>query len=133
MTQQPLNKSSQPNGRITLPFVPPSVNHAYITTCKNGRVLRFPTKDAKSFKEQVALACRTAGVTSPIPKGTNVLLQATYVLPNNRARDLDNLLKMTQDGMNGIVFEDDNQVTRIIASKSIEKGVAHTEILWWVL
>lgn len=42
-----------------------------------------------------------------------------FYLPDNRKRDLDNLLKPLLDALNGIVYLDDKQVTSIFMRKKI--------------
>jgi Holliday junction resolvase RusA-like endonuclease len=48
-----------------------------------------------------------------------------FVLPDNRRKDLDNLSKAVLDGMNGIVYADDKQITRLVLEKQVggEPGV----------
>ena len=51
----------------------------------------------------------TAAVFSEPFEGP-VSLNATFLLPDRRRRDIDNLTKSVLDGMNGIAFVDDSQV-----------------------
>ncbi|MGQ7788187.1 RusA family crossover junction endodeoxyribonuclease [Nesterenkonia sp. K-15-9-6] len=42
-----------------------------------------------------------------------------FIMPNRRRVDIDNLAKTVLDGLNGIAYEDDAQVTRLTAVKSV--------------
>ena len=55
----------------------------------------------------------------------NLEVTLLFVLPDNRRKDLDNLSKAVLDGMNGIVYADDKQITRLILEKQVggEPGV----------
>lgn len=52
----------------------------------------------------------------PIFEG-NIILQCRFYLQNNRRVDVDNLLKLVQDALNGFAFKDDSQIIRVIAAK----------------
>ena len=49
-------------------------------------------------------------------------LTIDVVYPDNRRRDLQNTFASVCDALNGIVYEDDSQITSISATKRIEKG-----------
>ena len=42
-----------------------------------------------------------------------------YVMANRRRVDIDNLIKLTLDGLNGFAYKDDAQVVRIQATKEV--------------
>jgi len=44
------------------------------------------------------------------------------VYPDKRRRDLQNCFASVCDALNGIVYEDDSQITSISATKRVEKG-----------
>ena len=52
----------------------------------------------------------------PIFEG-NVILRCRFFLQDNRRVDVDNLLKLVQDALNGVAFVDDSQITRLVAGK----------------
>lgn len=73
---------------------------------KNNRTYQ-PVEDANA-EEHTAHALRQAY------RGrheSNVALVATFVLPDKRTRDNDNLMKHLLDSANGVIFHDDRQVT----------------------
>lgn len=51
-----------------------------------------------------------------------------FVFDDNRSRDVDNCLKAVMDGLNGVAWTDDSQVTETHASKTVEPGRARTEV-----
>ena len=70
-------------------------------------------------------------VTFPVPpsyskKRTEACL--SDVEKHTKKPDLDNVVKICLDGMNGIVFKDDSQITSIYATK-VYGTVAKVEIL----
>ena len=70
-------------------------------------------------------------VTFPVPpsyskKRTEACLNDTE--KHTKKPDLDNVVKICLDGMNGIVFKDDSQITSIYATK-VYGTVAKVEIL----
>jgi crossover junction endodeoxyribonuclease RusA len=44
-----------------------------------------------------------------------------FVCPDNRRGDLDNLVKLVLDALNGVAWYDDKSVTRIVASLSVDR------------
>lgn len=57
-----------------------------------------------------------------------VEVEAMVYFPDNRRRDIDNVLKGLLDGMNGVVYEDDSQVQRIIISKQVDRQSPRVEV-----
>ncbi len=55
-----------------------------------------------------------------------VSLHLTFVLPDRRRRDIDNLAKSIMDGMNGVAFVDDSQVVFHEAQKVVDKSCCCT-------
>ena len=45
------------------------------------------------------------------------------------AKDLDNMLKFTLDWMNGIIYDDDQNVMKIVAEKNQEQAEYGSEII----
>lgn len=49
-------------------------------------------------------------------------VRATFVFADKRRRDVDNCLKAVLDALNGIAWNDDDQVVRATATKALEPG-----------
>jgi crossover junction endodeoxyribonuclease RusA len=110
--------------KAKLPW-PPSVNHYWVHT-KSGRVFIGPR--GLAFREAVKLAVR-----GQPPLGANHVFMTIEALPpDNRRRDLDNILKCLLDSFEHAgVYNDDSQVKHIDAQMlPPEKG---TEGFVWVV
>lgn len=112
--------------KLILPL-PPSLNHAYITT-KTGK--RIMTNTMRQYKESVSWQVKAA-VKKPYPK----LNKISYVFyhKDNRVRDIDNLLKGIRDCLKGTLVVDDCW-QRIheenIKSAGIDRKNPRVEICW---
>ena len=101
---------------IEMPF-PPSVNHYWGSSGRR----RFVSKRGKEFQRDVAIAWAASGhktLEGPIE------LYVAALFPDNRRRDLDNLLKATQDALEHAgAYEDDGQIHRLaIWREGVEDG-----------
>lgn len=87
--------------RIELPY-PPTINHYYERARGNKTIV---SKRGKRFREEVALACRSA----PTLHGKLRVVAEAYP-PDHRTRDLDNLLKPLLDALElaGVYANDGN-------------------------
>ena len=95
----------------------------------------FPTQNSRAFMERIRAAGASAMLgLAPFSGSVQILVFVVYEVPasfskKKRARvlsldqpywgpyDLDNYLKCVLDGLKGVAFEDDRQVTRITADK----------------
>jgi crossover junction endodeoxyribonuclease RusA len=88
---------------ITLPW-PPSLNTYWRQY--NGRAIL--SEKGRSYRRAVMTLClqqRVETITGPIK------MEIVAYRPDNRKRDLDNLLKAALDGMaKGLIYEDDAQI-----------------------
>lgn len=86
-----------------------------------GRGRGFTPARIKAWQSDVGwtaqLAMRALGLVDPIAESLTVEL--TFFLKDARRVDLDNLAKCAQDGMNGVVWEDDQQNIRLVLDKYI--------------
>ena len=67
---------------------------------------------------QALMAIRAINRSDPIPKSATIRVTLDFHLGNKRRIDLDNLSKAVLDGLNGIVWVDDQQVTQLTITKS---------------
>ena len=67
----------------------------------------------------------------PIPKGgskaTKQKMVQGYIRPVTRP-DLDNYIKTVMDALNGVAYDDDSQIVKVIAEKVYVDGNPYTEI-----
>ena len=87
---------------LELPY-PPSVNN-YWKIARNRVII---SKKGKEYKKKVEMLCRNL-----IPFHANKRLSVTILCfpPDNRRRDLDNVLKALLDSIEGSAYIDDSQI-----------------------
>ena len=86
-------------------------------TGRNGRI--YTPKKSRSYEETVGWAGKQVfknPYDGPVQLQVNVYLSAP-------GGDLDNYVKSIQDGLNGIAWRDDRQVTRLKAGLFVRPGV----------
>lgn len=89
--------------KVTLPY-PPSVNR-YLRFSPKGWA--YTTKEAKTYKQGAKLRALTQGMR-PVTEGEVALSLAVY-RPRKRG-DIDNVLKVLLDALNGVAYVDDGQI-----------------------
>ena len=109
-------------GIHTLPFTPPSINHVYIHL-KNGR--KVLNKDGKEFIRKVRELLEGA---EKINKPTPVMLSVIFQYTDRRRRDIDNCMKVLQDSLEGVLFDDDCQIVMLKAEKLLGCTEAKTTL-----
>jgi crossover junction endodeoxyribonuclease RusA len=55
------------------------------------------------------------------PLAGSLAVSVDFYLPDRRRRDLDNLSKAVLDACNGVVWEDDQQVTQLHITKQFDR------------
>ncbi len=94
--------------RLTLPE-PPSANRLW----RNGRGRTYTDAAAHEFKLATRVACAKAGITRVVfPTGTPVAVTLTWYR-QRKAGDTSNRIKVVEDALNGIVWDDDKQVSEL--------------------
>lgn len=74
----------------------------------NGNV--YTPKETEAYEEKVGLYARAAKVPL-VKRPRRVALQLAVFLKNPLVGDADNYVKSVMDGLNGVAYEDDCQVT----------------------
>lgn len=96
---------------------------AAISTNRYWRTFRGMTvvsKEAKAYKQEAGLRARLAGLREPLTGPVSLVIRMLPKLTKkgeaSKTRcDLDNILKVAIDSLNGIAYVDDKQVVRILA------------------
>lgn len=107
----------------TLPitFFVPGIPRAKQSFRVAGHGRGFTPARVKAWQSDIGWAAqlhmRALGMVDPLPG--NLIVHLTFFLKNACRVDLDNLAKAAQDGMNGIVWVDDQQNVRLILDKYI--------------
>ena len=102
--------------KFTIPGIPPSVNHLYLTTCSGKRIM---TKEGRAWMEEARYYLPDEIILDKV----DVTLRFYY--PDNRRRDLDNSMKVTLDLL---PLKDDSQVYALRASKLVDKDNPRVEV-----
>ncbi len=76
-------------------------------------------------EKHVAFVLRAAGLR-PLPGPVHLLVR--FFRGTARRCDIDNLVKLVMDALNGIAWTDDDQVVLLTASKLIDREKPRTEI-----
>jgi len=94
---------------LTLPY-PPSINHYWRRVGSRTLISR----EGRAFRKNVCALLGGGGPRKP-PVGGRIALRMDAFPPDRRRRDLDNLLKCTQDSLaHAGVFEDDSQIDLLV-------------------
>jgi Holliday junction resolvase RusA-like endonuclease len=90
--------------------IPPSVNAIY----RRGMTSVYKTQAAKDYADEVWVASYAAGIQAP---SNHPVVLVIHFYPANPRFDLDNILKVLLDSLEGQVYTNDNQVMQIHATK----------------
>ncbi len=107
---------------INLPFLPPSVNHAYAVR-RGGLYLKSSAKDfVKNVREIVQKEIKKKRFTK-IPAGEFFVMEVSFTFENKRFPDPNNMLKILIDSFEDYVFENDKWLLpRVISAKITGKN-----------
>lgn len=117
---------------LELPW-PPSVNSykkvGRLITTKNGKLYqtRINTQETKEFYYYVWLKIRSLKATKRIemPLGSTISMRVDAHPPDDKKRDIDNILKALFDSLvKGGLLQDDSQISRLFIERCsiIDKG-----------
>lgn len=104
---------------ITLPY-PPSANRYW----RNYRGMTVKSDQARQYQEQAGWIAKSQGVQ---PLTGDIAVRIDVYRPAQRG-DLDNSIKVLLDSLNGIAYQDDNQIVKIIAQRFNDKRNPRAEI-----
>lgn len=127
---------------ITLPY-PISANRYWHPVRIGPRITIVPTKEAKTYKADVASICRAHGIR-PIAGRVNVHIDLYPQRPQDwqkrmrlhgaawddtvRCLDVDNARKVVYDALNGVAFEDDGRIWSDSATRREPDGEARVVV-----
>lgn len=100
-------------------------------TKRGSKMFAYTPQKTYDGEQAVARAFRTAApVTYEADAEYHFGVSAAFFNASRQRRDVDNMLKLILDGLNGVAWADDNQVTEVMGRKSYEsdKGAARTEV-----
>lgn len=112
---------------LTIP-IPPSVNHAYITTRTGQKIL---TKDALKFVGQAKALCLQAIDEQRWKKDKDNVwyyMDMYFYMPDLRIRDSHNCWKVLLDALQGILYHNDYFVMPRIMDVQLDRDYPRLEI-----
>ena len=105
----------------------PTVNHMY-RKMRGGKQLTEMAKDRLvDWRMMTEIYWEAAGQTEPI-KGKNVYVDAYFILPDHKIRDVSNVLKLLMDALEGVVYENDYHALPRIMDMRVVPGKARCYI-----
>ena len=128
--------------RIRLPFLPPTVNHAYVNKKTGGR---FLSKEGRRFKESVAALLRAKcgaelrGLDENSPYGLGLRFSFPSVenatWPKSAAHrfkkwDVTNRIKLLEDALCAACKLDDSQFLDVVLQKRVARTAETTIWIW---
>lgn len=103
-------------------------------TKRGSSTFAYTPEKTKTGERMVAAAyCEVAGILPPDSEH-QFAVEATFINGTRQRRDVDNMLKLVLDGLNGIAWADDNQVTEVTGRKRLgDRTTARTIVRIWKL
>lgn len=93
---------------ITLQGEPPSNNHIYRSACRGRFPTTYLTHEGREQKADYTLQAKWQYKGQPL--SGDIILTAAVYFKTKRKRDLDNTMKLVQDALNDVLWEDDSQI-----------------------
>lgn len=112
--------------RIVLSGEPKSTNHIYKYSCTGNFPRMYMTSEGKALKEQYILEARTQWKGELLVD--DVCMSIVFYFKNKRKRDLDNQNKLIMDSLEGIVYENDRQVSELSLTREYDSENPRIEI-----
>lgn len=105
----------------------PTVNHIY-RKMRGGKQLTDMAKNRLiDWRMMAEISWEAAGMTAPT-KGKKVYVDAYFILPDKKIRDVSNVLKLLMDALEGVVYENDYYALPRIMDMQIVPGEARCYI-----
>ena len=112
------------NGGVTFTVNGPPVPKARARRGRNGRW--YTPSKTRRYEEAVGWAARAAGIHNPLEG--SVRLHVVLWMPDRRRRDVDNCAKSICDGLNGIAWADDSQVSELTIVRRLDRLRPRAEV-----
>ena len=93
----------------------PVPKHRHRTRVVGGQIISYTPRKVREWEERVAWEAKAAG-WKPVPAGLQVEVRIDLWTSARWPGDIDNLAKSILDGLNGVGYEDDRQVRRLVVA-----------------
>jgi len=107
----------------------PKPRHQYTS---RGKGHAYNPKKASAAEALVALAFRQSAPGHEIRNDVTYGVSAVFFASTHQRRDVDNLIKLICDGLNGVAWADDVQVEEVSGRRGYDKN-ARTEVMIYEL
>ena len=124
---------STPSGRVlvsnfSISGEPISKSRARFTN-RGSKTVAYTPQKTKDGEHRIALVYRSGTKGIPTDNEVAFRVEAEFHCGTRQRRDIDNMVKLVLDALNGVAWVDDNQVLEVEASKSYTaKESAHTTV-----
>jgi Holliday junction resolvase RusA-like endonuclease len=112
---------------IVLPGEPKSTSHIYKMTCRNGYAHMYLSQEGKNIKQQYIAQARKQWKRKLLTGDLQVAIKLFF--GTKRKCDWDNFHKLSMDALEGIVWENDNQIQEADVCKFYDKQNPRIEIV----
>lgn len=112
--------------KLVLKGNPLSTNSIYRYTCRGTFPSLYMTHEGKALKESYRKQAQEQYTEPPMKE--YVELEVRLFFSTKAKHDLDNFLKITQDSLTGVLYEDDSQIERLTISKYVDKTNPRIEV-----
>ena len=102
---------------LILKTIPTLLNRLYTPICRNGKASLIKNKEAKEFIKLVQMEAIRQKIK--IIEG-DVSFKCDILIKDRKNYDIDSVLKLLFDSLNGIAYEDDKQIVELIMRKHID-------------
>lgn len=103
-----------------------------VTTSKKGKSITYTPKKTRVAELAIAWEVVSQNPGISMDAELDFRVDVIFVSKSNTRRDIDNMIKLVMDALNGVVYEDDSQVVEIHAVMA--RGSAEeprTDIIVW--
>ena len=111
---------------LVLKTIPVLLNKLYQPIIRNGRPSLIKNKKAKDFIKVV----QTEAIRQKVKKiDGKVSFKCDILIKDRKNYDIDSIIKLLFDSLNGIAYEDDKQIVELIMRKHIDSEYDGLNIL----
>lgn len=115
-----------------IPGEPVSKERPRVTTSRGGKSITYTPKKTRAAEVVIGWEVVSQNLGIAMDAELDFRVDVLFVSKSNKRRDIDNMIKLVLDALNGVVYEDDSQVVEIhavMARGSQEEP--RTDIIVW--
>lgn len=103
------------------------------TFMKGGRAITTTPPRTRRYEKHVRACAKDAAERSHFYalRGDRLNVELLVYVDNRRRTDIDNLGKAVLDGCNGVIWDDDEQIDRLLILRQYDRENPRTEVRVW--